>query len=196
MNLSTCVPLQPFGFNFTGGKLLTKLIFSKEVLDEFKKKYKQNLLGITTTGVYGKSIQYDRLKEMKFVGYTKGFSTFKIPVEIINKCRQYLIKKNIKYKRKLHIVTKVLSDLGLNKNDYISDNMKGIYFGFCHPDANKFLKGEINELSNYVPRTANEIFKDWFDRWAFKRYNHLEKNNRLNLESTPITLIFDKEIKK
>jgi hypothetical protein len=26
LNISTCVPLQPFGFNFTGGKLLTKLV--------------------------------------------------------------------------------------------------------------------------------------------------------------------------
>jgi hypothetical protein len=77
MNLSTCVGLQPFAFNYNGGKLLVKLAFSKEVMDKFYEKYNEQLLGIITTGLYGKSIQYDRLKELKFIGYTSGNSVYK-----------------------------------------------------------------------------------------------------------------------
>jgi len=178
MNLSTCVPLQPFGFNFTGGKLLTKLVFTKEVQEYYQNKYKNPLLGITTTGFYGKSIQYDRLKEIKFVGYTKGFSTFKIPTEVINKSREYLLIKGIKYSRKMHIITKVLSDLGLDRKDYMSDTYKGIYFGYCHPQAQDFLCEKITELKSFVGKTTNTIFTEWLPQ-ATKRYNHLLNINNI-----------------
>ena len=172
MNLSTCVPLQPFGFNFTGGKLLTKLAFTKEIYEYYNNKYKQPLLGITTTGFYGKSIQYDRLKELKFFGYTKGYSTFKIPTEVISKCRAYLINKGFNYSRKMHIVSKVLTDLGLDRKDYMNDNCKGIYFGYCHPQAQDFLCEKITELKPFIAKTADTMFTEWIPQ-ATKRYNHL-----------------------
>jgi esterase/lipase superfamily enzyme len=148
MNLSTCVSLQPFGFNFNGGKLLTKLAFSKEISDFYQEKYNQPLLGITTTGLYGKSIQYDRLKELKFVGYTKGNSTYKIPSDIIEQCKLYLMSLGKNYSKKLFIVSQTLKELGLDKKDYMSDNQKGIYFGFCHPQAQDFLCENINNLDD------------------------------------------------
>lgn len=89
MNMSTCVPLQPFGFNFNGGKLLASLVFSQEVQEYFQQKYNEPLLGITTTSLYGKSIQYDRLECLKFVGYTKGNSVQNIPSEVTKLCNQY-----------------------------------------------------------------------------------------------------------
>ena len=189
MNLSTCVPLQPFGFNFTGGKLLAKLAFSKEVIDHFKNKYKKDLLGITTTGIHGKSVQYERLKELKFVGYTKGYSVFKIPTVVINKCRAYLLDKGIKYKKKMHIVSKVLSDLGLNKNDYMMDNPKGIYFGFTHPQAKDYLCEKIDKLNDVKLKTSNEIFDEWLNKFALKRYSHLIATNRLNNEEIKLEKI-------
>ena len=51
MNLSCCIPLQPFGFNTNGGKLIASLAFSKEVFEYFLKKYKEPLLGILTTSI-------------------------------------------------------------------------------------------------------------------------------------------------
>ena len=39
MNICTCVLLQLFVFNFTGGKLLSMLAFSKEVQDYYYNKY-------------------------------------------------------------------------------------------------------------------------------------------------------------
>jgi hypothetical protein len=178
MNLSTCVSLQPFGFNFNGGKLLTKLAFSKEISDFYQEKYNQPLLGITTTGLYGKSIQYDRLKELKFVGYTKGNSTYKIPSDIIEQCKLYLMSLGKNYSKKLFIISQTLKELGLDKKDYMSDNQKGIYFGFCHPQAKKFLCEEIDNLIDYTPNLSKTIFKDWLNKWGIKRYNHLIETKR------------------
>ena len=183
MNLSTCVPLQPFGFNFNGGKLLTKLAFSNEVISHFESKYNNQLLGITTTSLYGKSIQYDRLKELQFVGFTKGNSTYKIPENIVNECKKYLLSKGINYSRKFFIIGKTLYDLGLGRDDYMSDTPKGIYFGYCHHQAKDFLCGKINDLNTSDHKNCNDIFEEWFNRWAINRFTHLTNTNRINGQS-------------
>jgi len=195
MNLSTCVPLQPFGFNFNGGKLLSKLAFSKEIADYYYAKYNQKILGITTTGFHGKSVQYDRLKEFKFVGFTKGYSTYKIPAELVEQCRIYLMSKSINYSHKLHILNKTIQDLGLDKNDYMIDNPKGIYFGFCHPKAQDFLCEKIQDLKDFQLKNTNEIFNEWLDRWGENRYNNLIKNNNFKLE-IEMKIPIEKPIKK
>lgn len=186
MNLSTCVPLQPFGFNFTGGKLLTKLAFSKEVMNMFENKYNHKLLGITTTGFHGKSIQYDRLKELKFVGYTKGNSVYKIPNELIDKCQTYLMSKgfNFSKRKKFFIVGQTLYELGLSRKDYMSDIPKGVYFGFSHHQSKDFLTENIEELEETKANDINIIFNDWINKFALKRYANLQSLDKLqNIEN-------------
>ena len=182
MNISTCVPLQPFGFNFNGGKLLTQLVFSQEVQDIFKSRYNHELLAITTTSLYGKSIQYDRLKEIKFIGFTKGNSVYKYPNEFIHKCQDYLKSKhniNILNKNKLYIISSVLQKLDLPKDEFMKDNPKGIYFGFVYPESKDFLTNKKNIITVPKLKSINEIFTDWINRWAEQRYNHLLKNNKI-----------------
>jgi hypothetical protein len=182
MNLSTCVSIQPFGFNFNGGKLLAKLAFSQEVIEKFKTKFNQDLLGIVTTGLYGKSIQYDRLKEIKYIGNTKGNSIFWIPPEITSICRKYLNSVhsiNTSSYKKMDVITRTIQLLGLNKEDIISSNPKGIYFGFTRPDSKQYLCGAVNKLNNYKFNTAQELFKDWYNRWAIQRYMHLVYTDKI-----------------
>lgn len=82
INISCCVPLQPFGFNTTGGKLLASLAFSKEVFDYYILKYQGPLQAIITTSINGKSIQYSGLKCLKMIGFTKGYGSVNIPEEL------------------------------------------------------------------------------------------------------------------
>ena len=142
MNMSTCVSLQPFGFNFNGGKLLATLAFSKEVLTYFQNKYIEPLLGITTTSLYGKSVQYDRLKHIKFVGYTKGNSVQSITPEITKLCNDYLKTEygyNYKLAKKFIILQKTFDKLNIPKEDILMSNPKGIYFGFTCSKSKKYL---------------------------------------------------------
>ena len=79
-----------------GGKLVAMLMTSDAVCQDFQKKYEQastilqgqtlpaSLLFITTTGAFGKSSLYTRLKFHQdwlaiFLGYTQGSGTFHIP---------------------------------------------------------------------------------------------------------------------
>jgi hypothetical protein len=75
VNIWCCISMQPLGFNYNIGKLIASLCFSKEVLDEWEKRYKEKIAIITTFSIHGKSIQYDRLPCLQFVGFTKGNGT-------------------------------------------------------------------------------------------------------------------------
>lgn len=70
-NCHTIVPLQPFGM-FAGGKLITMLIATDEMMVAWKDKYERRPWGFHTTSMYGKSIQYDRLYDWDLAGMTKG----------------------------------------------------------------------------------------------------------------------------
>jgi hypothetical protein len=178
MNISTCVGLQPFAYNFNGGKLLTKLAFSKEVMDKFYDKYKEELLGLITTGLYGKSIQYDRLKEIKFIGYTSGNSMYKISPEVTKKCREYLQichnKKTAKVS-KLYIIADTLQKLGLPRDEFMRDNPKGIYFGYTYKNSKEILCSLEEKVIPTKFKSCQEIFDEWYNRWAKQRYHHLEE---------------------
>ena len=71
---SSIVPVQPFGYNMVGGKLLALLCLSDEIQNRWQKQYGSKLVGLTTTSLYGKNkgghgmSQYDRLTYWKKMG--------------------------------------------------------------------------------------------------------------------------------
>lgn len=183
MNLSTCVPLQPFGFNCNGGKLLASLAFSKELIVYYKDKYDDDLLAIETTSLYGKSIQYDRLKCLKMIGYTKGNSVKDISTEIVKLCSNYL-KTNygLEYpsKKKFIIIQNAFDKLEISKDEFLKSNKKGIYFGYTCYDSKNYLNGSTNIIPNtfdkkYKLSTSKEIFNWWLERWCIKRFTNKQK---------------------
>lgn len=62
---SVIVPVQPFGYNYLGGKLLALICVSNEVKNQFNKKYNCDICMFETTSLYGdmkSSSQYDGLE--------------------------------------------------------------------------------------------------------------------------------------
>lgn len=62
---SVIVPVQPFGYNYLGGKLLALICVSNEVKDQFNKKYNCDICMFETTSLYAdmkSSSQYDGLE--------------------------------------------------------------------------------------------------------------------------------------
>jgi hypothetical protein len=112
---------------------------------------------------------------------TKGNSIYWIPEIITSKCREYLKKMHkidvSKYK-KLEVITKIISILGLDKEEILDSNKKGIYLGFTRPDSKEYLCGTKNIINDYQFKPAQIIFKEWLDRWSIQRYNHLIKMNK------------------
>lgn len=182
MNVTTCVCTQPFGYNFNGGKLLISLVFSKEVLMYIKEKYNIYIQGFTITSLYGKSIQYDRLKFIKFIGYTQCITKSDIPNDIVDFCKEFLQKNNYDMpKNNILIVTETLKKLNIPFEDFLQTTKKGIYFGFTSKESKLFLQGKTYIEPNPIEFTKNinEIYTWWVNRWALQRFNHLEETNRL-----------------
>ena len=63
--MNTCVPTQPFGFNFLGGKFF---MVSTKLVEEWNKKYKTTLVGITTTSLFGSKSQYQSFEVLETSG--------------------------------------------------------------------------------------------------------------------------------
>ena len=180
-NLSICVPVQPFGFNFCGGKLLAMLAFSIELHEFYEKRYSNSLALITTTSIHGKSIQYDRLKQLKFIGYTKGFGTSHIPSSFITKSREYLKSTNPESFLRKQSNWQILKLVGQNLNIQNSQlfyhgQQRGIYCGWTGTDANEYLLKRRTNFTKDKLQSVNDIAAFWKQRWAKQRSVHLNLN--------------------
>ena len=180
-NLSICVPVQPFGFNFCGGKLLAMLAFSNEIHQFYKTRYAYSLALITTTSIHGKSVQYDRLKQLKFIGYTQGFGTSHIPASFIAKGREFLkvnYPETLIHKQSNWHLLKVLGQkLNVDGTQlFYHGNQRGIYCGWTGTNANEFLLKKRTNFTIDKLQTVDEITTFWMQRWARQRSTHLNSN--------------------
>lgn len=176
-NLNCCVPLQPFGYNCNGGKLLVKMAFSREVSEYWMKKYNEPLLAISTMGVNGKSIMYDRLQEFKMIGYTKGeCSTIHLPTEVIEK--SLLLYKHLQLSIRRFGTVDMLKTLFRHvkmKTKYQEHiNKKSVYFGWCYPTKFDSDTPDISYLKN-----VSDLTQEWKIRWCNKRIENLRKEKKL-----------------
>ena len=180
VNISICVPLQPFGFNFCGGKLLAMLAFSKEIYDYYYSKYNTKIAYIMTTSINGKSIQYSRLKCLKFIGLTAGFGTCHISEDLFHECREFVIENFPKYKikkmSKHTILNLVIKTLKLPQDILQHNQKRGIYIGLTSSDSPVMIKEKMMKSDWYPNLLQNVpcIFEEWFHKYAIKRNNNLQ----------------------
>lgn len=186
INISCCVPLQPFGYNTNGGKLMAAFCFSKEVCDYYKNKYGDVLAGLTTTSIYGKSIQYDRLPFLKLVGFTKGFGDMHIPIILYNACLSYCNKHNIDLQRfnnmsgsKLRKLGYILKEIGLDETFLVHNKKRGIYFGYTHSNSKEWLCDKSDTIGTNLCQSVSQIYSWWVKRWAEGRVLNLSTQNRI-----------------
>lgn len=199
MNISCCVPLSPFGFNTTGGKLLASLCFSKEVTDYYYKKYKTPLIALITTSIYGKSIQYDRLPFLKFIGYTGGSGCLHIPTRLfelgIQYCRHYKradVDNTSLSGGKLKKLEKIIKELDLPNEMTYHYNQRGIYFGYIEnlakffgkktkENSRDFLLDKIESFYHDELPNVKQIFEWWKERWGMRRVSNVSISYNTNL---------------
>ncbi len=185
--ISTCVGLQPICYNLNIGKLLSVIPFSKEVNEYFYNKFGYYYVAVSTTSLYGKSIQYDRLKELKLVGYTKGYGVSNIPDYLYNDMKIFFEKYptneylKLKSKSKFKKINYISRYFGYKTDLVYHGNSRGIYFGYINNNSKKYLLGEITEYDISKIRSLNEIIEWWKIRWATNRWNNLYNNKSLKL---------------
>lgn len=213
MNISTCIPLQPFGFNFLGGKLMAMLAFSREISQDFinklsnrsKNPQKYPILGISTTSLYGKGVQYSKLKGLKYLGNTKGWTTLPFSDDFFLKCKELMKLMNLNTKDDVHsctkssVLTRLFPKIGIKQRELVfKEFQRGVYFGYLYPNSEILLLSNLNDedICQQVDlsrlETIDEIFQRWLSLYAIKRYNSLLSRKKLKRR---INLFLTKEEK-
>ncbi len=190
MNAQRLGALPPYN-RFLGGKLVALLLTCDEIRTEFHEKYKDyktllkkrnipaDLLFVTTTGAYGKSSVYNRLRfngrrVCDFIGYTHGSGSFHIPNSLYEGFVDYLRRNNIEAGRsfgngpsvKMKIIDRAMGDLGF-KNGVGHGIKRAVYL---FPLAQN-IKAVIHQSQapQWEKRTIEGLTEYWQERWAIKR---------------------------
>lgn len=182
--------LPPYN-NILGGKLVGMMLTSDFVRNAFEAKYRNKktlikcrelpsrLLFLTTTGAFGKSSVYDRLKYdghkiVEFIGMTKGSGTFHIPDDLYHELIGYLDANGVDTRRgygggpskKLKLIGQALALLGI-KNGARHGIQRAVYL---FPLASN-VKQVITEGSepNWYDHNDAKMAEYWKQRWAIPR---------------------------
>ena len=205
---STIVPLQPLGFNYTGGKLLALLCLSDDIQNQWQENYGDKLVSVTTTSLYGKSktgglSQYDRLKHWKKMGYSQGSLSYELTKETEKEMLKYAEKhyndryfmlyvakrengQTLKRDHRNRMRQFIYSQLKIPKDIIKSEHQRGIYYSTLYDNSREFLRGEIEEkdLVKSFDTSTEALSELWKERYARKRITNLVKNDRINLTET------------
>lgn len=189
---SIIVPTQPLGYNYVGGKLLSLLLVSDQVQNDWREQYGDPLVGLSTTSFYGSYSQYTGLKYWKKLGKSMGSSIARPDPKLYAEIRAWLKwkeprmywewyhatdKDGVKIKRD-HInrsLAYVYRQFGAKGKDFITGHQRGIYFCALYTNTKEFLRGEITE-DRLQPRFDNSIetlTELWKSKYATKRIRSL-----------------------
>jgi len=157
-----------------GGKMVALSLTANEVRETYRERYKNrssviqarylpaNLLFVTTTGAFGKSSLYNRLKYreqfvVEFLGYSRGSGAFHIPEALYKHILEFLRNEGINVERgyghgpsrKRQLLSTAFRLVGLSSFEY-----HGIGRGF-------YLFPHVRNLRDVI---QDEASPDWYDR--------------------------------
>tara|TARA_R110000851_G_scaffold304235_2_gene462032 strand:- start:23 stop:874 length:852 start_codon:yes stop_codon:yes gene_type:complete len=189
--MSSCVAVQPFGYNMLGLKLIASMVTDKVVRSTWKERYGDELVGVTTTSLYGSYSAYNSIPLWKKMGKSNGRIMIKPNDEIYDYWHQYiksLYPKKIKemkmtsgYKQK--ILSMMYRMNGLTERDAQQNMIRGVYFSPFYKNTQDFLCDEIKSkdliLDDRIERGSDYIM-EWWRQKAKNRLSKLIDKNQLS----------------
>lgn len=179
-----------------GGKLVSCLIRSREVRDDFARKYGNTrgiisgrkkhaqLVIVTTTSALGRSSVYNRLKieqqsYFTSIGYTQGWGHFHVPGPLFAELRNYLRKQKHKYvdahrfgqgpNWRLRTIRAAFDALGF-KTDLLRHGIgREVFWCEIASNARKILRGDTSKATYRGLKTVSEIGVLARTRWLVRR---------------------------
>ncbi len=174
-----------------GGKMVAMTLASKDIREAYQAKYEgkftlmkkrelpAELLFVTTTGAFGKSSIYNRIKYkddklIEFLGYTQGSGAFHIPENLYQEILIFLQEQGVDVSRgyghgpsrKRQLLSRAFQLLDLPDFEY--HGIKRAFYLISHA---KNLKNVIEK--NHTPAYKNysiDLLCDyWKERWALPR---------------------------
>jgi hypothetical protein len=184
--------LPPYNY-LLGGKLISYILVSNELRRIYRQKYARKLTIINqrksgklvclfTTGLYGKSSQYNRIKYndlllYNYIGDTKGYGTLHLTEETVSLIREFLVSRKIDIGHKfgdgpswtMRLIRTAGDLLGFDTDFLLRHSFRrSIYFVPLAQNAIEFLKG-INDAPRYYNLSLIELTSYWRNRWLVNR---------------------------
>lgn len=184
--------LPPYNY-LLGGKLISYILVSNEVRKIYRQKYANKLTIINqrksgklvclfTTGLYGKSSQYNRIKYndlllYNYIGDTKGYGTLHLTEQTISLIREFLASRKIDIGHKfgdgpswtMRLIRTAGDLLGFDTDFLLRHSFRrSIYFVPLAQNAIEFLKGR-NDAPRYYDLSLIELTSYWRNRWLANR---------------------------
>lgn len=188
--------LPPYNY-LLGGKLISYILTSNEIREIYRKKYKDkitiirrrkanDLMCLFTTGLYGNSSQYNRLKFQNRllyipIGDTCGYGTLHISHETFSSMNQLLIEQGIMIINRfgngpnwrMRVIRSASDIIGVDSDILLKHSFKRrIYAIPLARNFRSFLLGKANKPIYYnLPiRTLVEF---WKERWLNMRKRNI-----------------------
>ena len=206
------VPVQPFGFNYLGGKLMALICTSHKVREMLNDKYDTEFCLFETTSLYGNikgTSMYDGLKPfLRFKGDTISKFVPTLGEEAYSSCKKIIeddIQDEIIHKdassRKLKITTKIISlvksslketDIELHdkfvsaitKAESVTTQKRFYMSDYGFENARDVLLGKTDKLikGQNYKKHDLENIINWWKKKATSRYNNLKASNKVREE--------------
>lgn len=158
MDMSVCVGVQPIAWHWNLGKLVAMI--APTIGPEYMARFDDELKGITTTSLFGRSSQYNRVYKM--IGYTKGFGHEHIGEHIYRGMKSWMRKRNMAPVRKgvntknsntrMETINRYRKTSGDKRAHVFHGKIRGIYY---HP---------------VVDYDWTEAVRRWYARWGKTRW--------------------------
>ena len=163
MDMNGCVGAQPISWYWNIGKLCA--LIGATLGDYVKERYPDDdFIGVTTTSIYGKSIQYNRI--YKFLGYTKGYGHEHISDEKYSEMMQWMRDNGYEIPSsnfgagsnpRMRRIAAYRKASGDKKATLFHGKRRGVYY---HPAI--------------PPKQRNDVIFNWYERWGLPRYERLK----------------------
>ena len=186
-----------------GGKLISYILASNEIRKIYRQKYKDkftiignrkanDLVGIFTTSLYGRSSQYNKIKfrsKLLYqpIGETKGFGTLHLTEETLQYMRKLLLEKGIIVGNKfgdgpswrMRVIRTTGDILGFDADFLLNHSFKRkIYYVPLAKNSIEFLNGQAQK-PEYFDYPLNELVAYWKERWLINRKTKLDIVHRV-----------------
>jgi hypothetical protein len=207
---STIVCTQPLGYNFLGGKLIAMMTTVPEVREYWNSKYKNVLIAVGTTSLYGIHSQYNGIPLFKTLGESAGKISLKPDDKFYDPWHQWIkenradwYRENISDERarnganmgyeangpvsgiKQKILGKIFKECGIKATEYHHGFKRGVYFAMMYENGNEFLRNEITEEQLILKdkfKQGTEYINKWWKKHAISRYTKLHDEGRIKPE--------------
>jgi hypothetical protein len=184
VNMRVCIPTQPFGFNFLGGKLISLLM--TRAVQIYEKKYKDRVIAIVTTSLHGSFSQYSGMKNWLQLEKTKGEVIVEPKREIYEFWldwfkqhfpEEYEYSSNLSNIKNYRLM-KILSYLGIDIKRYQHSHERGVFICPLYKNYIRFLNEKDTER-HLIPEKID--IESWLYK-SHKRYSSLKKSKKLKEE--------------